>query len=200
MALKKVEEERPHPARRPRPGHCLGDGRHARAGRPITRYSCSHVLRHGKSAPTWRRAQQELAGFSADWPSWSTTPANWETATCRSHSAVAFGRFEYLRQLRDVDCHRAVYDFLSKQLEASRIDEAKVPSWYKWSTRLSYRRESPSPTAYAHRIGHRDCRLTCCTLLGVLLNGDAETRTAGPNERARLEQLRQSLKFCSRTS
>src|ERR1039458_9328929 len=31
----------------------------------------------------------------------------------------------YVRRLRDVKYHEAVYDFLNKQLEASRIDEAK---------------------------------------------------------------------------
>jgi len=38
---------------------------------------------------------------------------------------VAAANFEYLRLARELKYHESLYDFLSRQLEAARIDEAK---------------------------------------------------------------------------
>jgi len=76
--------------------------------------------------PDLKRAEQELAGLRAQLASLE-----------RSTGALGNGNLEiparrlpeveldYIRRSRDLKYHEALYDFLSKQLEAARIDEAK---------------------------------------------------------------------------
>ncbi len=76
--------------------------------------------------PDLKRAEKELAGMQAQLAKLERNTGevgngNLEVPTRRLPEA----ELNYLRSLRDVKYHESVYDFLSKQLEAARIDEAK---------------------------------------------------------------------------
>ena len=76
--------------------------------------------------PDLKRAEQELGGMRAQLAklernTGETGNGNLEVATRNLPEA----ELEYLRRMRDVKYHESVYEFLGKQLEAARIDEAK---------------------------------------------------------------------------
>lgn len=76
--------------------------------------------------PDLKRAEKELAGMQTQLAKLERNTGalgngNLEVPTSRLPEA----ELDYLRKLRDVKYHESVYDFLSKQLEAARIDEAK---------------------------------------------------------------------------
>jgi tyrosine-protein kinase Etk/Wzc len=79
-----------------------------------------------KDNPELHRAEQELAGLRAQLAkmernSGGTDSDNLDVPTRQLPQA----QLEYLRSARDLKYHEALYEFLSKQLEAARIDEAK---------------------------------------------------------------------------
>lgn len=79
-----------------------------------------------KDNPELRMAEQELAGLRAQLAkmqhnSAESTNGDIELPTRRLPQA----ELEYLRRARDLKYHETLYEFLSKQLEAARIDEAK---------------------------------------------------------------------------
>ena len=76
--------------------------------------------------PDLKRAEQELAGLRAQLAQLERSTGdlgngNLEVPTRRLPKV----ELDYVRGLRDVKYHESVYEFLSKQLEAARIDEAK---------------------------------------------------------------------------
>lgn len=79
-----------------------------------------------KDNPELRRAEQELAGLRQQLAKMErntgySADGDLEVPTRRLPQA----ELEYLRRARDLKYHEALYDFLTKQLEAARIDEAK---------------------------------------------------------------------------
>jgi uncharacterized protein involved in exopolysaccharide biosynthesis len=79
-----------------------------------------------KDNPELRRAQQRLAGLRAQ-------VAKMEHSNGESGNGdmalptrkLPQAELEYLRRARDLKYHEALYEFLNKQLEAARLDEAK---------------------------------------------------------------------------
>ena len=76
--------------------------------------------------PDLRRGEQELAGLRGQLAklernTGETGNGNLEVPTRQLPQA----ELEYLRLARDLKYHEALYEFLSKQLEAARLDEAK---------------------------------------------------------------------------
>src|SRR5581483_7133258 len=76
--------------------------------------------------PDLKRAEEELAGMRGQLAQLERSTGelgngNPEIPTRRLPEA----QLDYLRRTRDLKYHEALYDFLSKQLEAARIDEAK---------------------------------------------------------------------------
>jgi uncharacterized protein involved in exopolysaccharide biosynthesis len=103
---------------------------------------------------------------------------------------------EYLRRLRDVKYHEAVYDFLNKQLEASRIDEAKDAILVQ----VVDKAVAPERKSGPHRllivlVSAAIAFLLSC--LGILLIEALRRKQQDPNDGARLAMLRHSLKFSS---
>jgi uncharacterized protein involved in exopolysaccharide biosynthesis len=150
-----------------------------------------------ESNPDVKRAQQELAGLRAQLAKLERNTGelgngNLQVPT-RQLPAV---ELEYLRQLRDVKYHEAVYEFLSKQLEASRIDEAKDAILVQVVDKaiIPERKSSPRRALIVLVTAVVAFVLSC---LGVLLMETLRRKQEDPNERARLTQLRQSLKFSS---
>jgi tyrosine-protein kinase Etk/Wzc len=146
--------------------------------------------------PELKRAQQELAGLRAQLAKLEGNGAlgngNLQVPT-RQLPAV---ELEYLRRLRDVKYHETLYDFLSKQLEASRIDEAKDAILVQVVDKavIPERKSSPKRTLIVLVTVLIAFLLSC---LWVLLRETLRRKQEDPNDRARLAQLRQSLKFSS---
>jgi len=150
-----------------------------------------------ESNPDVKRAQQELAGLRAQLAKLERNTGelgngNLQVPT-RQLPAV---ELEYLRQLRDVKYHEALYDFLGKQLEASRIDEAKDAILVQVVDKavIPERKSSPRRALIVLVTAVVAFVLSC---LGVLLMETLRRKQEDPNERTRLTQLRQSLKFSS---
>jgi tyrosine-protein kinase Etk/Wzc len=150
--------------------------------------------------PDVKRAQQELAGLRGQLAKLERNTGelgngNLQVPT-RQLPAV---ELEYLRELRDVKYHEALYEFLGKQLEAARIDEAKDAILVQVVDKaVTPERKSSPRLVLIVSVTAALAFLLCC--LGVLLMEALRRRQEDPNERARLTQLRQSLKFSSRKS
>jgi tyrosine-protein kinase Etk/Wzc len=147
--------------------------------------------------PDVKRAQQELAGLRAQLAKLERNTGelgngNLQVPT-RQLPAV---ELEYLRQLRDVKYHEALYEFLGKQLEAARIDEAKDAILVQVVDKavIPERKSSPRRTLIVLVTAAAAFLLSC---LGMLLMEALRRKQEDPNERARLAQLRQTLKFAS---
>jgi tyrosine-protein kinase Etk/Wzc len=153
-----------------------------------------------ESNPDVKRAQQELAGLRAQLAKLERNTGelgngNLQVPT-RQLPAV---ELEYLRQLRDVKYHEALYDFLTKQLEVSRIDEAKDAILVQVVDKavIPERKSAPKRTLIVLVTAAVAFLLAC---LGVLLMETLRRKQEDPKERARLARLRQSLQFSSWTS
>jgi uncharacterized protein involved in exopolysaccharide biosynthesis len=150
-----------------------------------------------ESNPDVKRAQQELAGLRAQLAKLERNTGelgngNLQVPT-RQLPAV---ELEYLRRLRDVKYHEAVYDFLNKQLEASRIDEAKDAILVQ----VVDKAVAPERKSGPHRllivlVSAAIAFLLSC--LGILLIEALRRKQQDPNDGARLAMLRHSLKFSS---
>ncbi len=151
------------------------------------------------SNPDVERAQQELAGLRAQLAKLEGNGilgnGNLQVPT-RQLPAV---ELEYLRQLRDVKYHEALYEFLGKQLEASRIDEAKDAILVQVVDKavIPERKSGPHRGLIVLVTAVVAFLLSC---LAVLLMETLRRKQEDPSERARLARLRQALKFSSRTS
>ena len=150
-----------------------------------------------ESNPDVKRAQQELAGLRAQLGKLERNTGelgngNLQVPT-RQLPAV---ELEYLRRLRDVKYHEAVYDFLNKQLEASRIDEAKDSILVQVVDKavIPERKSSPRRALIVLVTAALAFLLSC---LAALLMETLRRKQEDPNERALLAQLRRSLRFSS---
>lgn len=153
-----------------------------------------------ESNPDVKRAQQELAGLRAQLAKLERNTGelgngNLQVPT-RQLPAVELA---YLRRLRDMKYHEAVYEFLGKQLEAARIDEAKHAVIVQVVDKavVPESKSGPQRTLIVLVTTVLAFLLSCVV---VLLMQSLRRRQEDPTERARLAQLRQSLKFSSGNS
>jgi uncharacterized protein involved in exopolysaccharide biosynthesis len=144
--------------------------------------------------PDLRRAEQELGGLRAQLAKLERNTGeigngNVELPTRQLPQA----ELEYIRRARDLKYHEAFYDFLGKQLEAARLDEAKDAVVVQVVDRAVVPERKSSPhrmwivlvTAIAAFI------LSC---VGVLLAEILRRKEQDPQDRERLALLRRSLK------
>ena len=108
-------------------------------------------------------------------------------------------QLEYIRRARDLKYHEALYDFLGKQLEAARIDEAKDAVVVQVVDKAvePERKSGPRRLLIVLLSGLLAFVVTC---LGVLLVEVWKGKEQDPHDRHRLALLRDSLKFSSRNS
>jgi uncharacterized protein involved in exopolysaccharide biosynthesis len=79
-----------------------------------------------KDNPELRRAEQELAGLKTQLAKMEHNSGNAGNGDVDLPTRkLPQAELEYLRRARDLKYHEALYEFLNKQLEAARIDEAK---------------------------------------------------------------------------
>src|SRR5271165_4530135 len=97
--------------------------------------------------------------------------------------------FEYIRRARDLHYHEALYEFLGKQLEAARIDEAQNAILVQVVDRAvePERKSGPQRMAIVLVSAVMAFVLAC---LGVLFTEALRRKQQDPNERARLALLR----------
>ncbi len=138
--------------------------------------------------PDLERAEQELAGMRAELAKLEHNTeqlgnGNVEVPTRRLPEV----ELNYLRALRDVKYHESVYDFLSKQLEAARIDEAKDAAIVQAVDKAVEPEKKSSP--------RRLLIVLVTTLLafglacvGVLFSEVLRRKEQNPNDRDRLSQ------------
>ena len=153
-----------------------------------------------ESNPDVKRAQQELAGLRAQLAKLERSTGELGNGNLQVPTRqLPEVELEYLRRLRDVKYHEALYDFLTKQLEASRIDEAKDAILVQVVDKavIPERKSAPKRTLIVLVTAAVAFLLAC---LGALLTETLRRKQADPIERARLAQLRQSLKFSSWSS
>ena len=144
--------------------------------------------------PDLRRAEEELSGLRAQLAKLERNTGeigngNVELPTRQLPQA----ELEYIRRARDLKYHEAFYDFLSKQLEAARIDEAKDAVVVQMVDKAVVPEKKSSPqrmlivltTAIAAFIA---------SCLAVLLAEIVRRKQQDPLERERLARLRRSLK------
>lgn len=150
--------------------------------------------------PDLKRAEQELAGLRAQLASLERSNGelgngNLEVPTRRLPKV----ELDYLRQLRDVKYHESVYEFLGKQLEAARIDEAKDAVMVQAVDKAVEPEKKSSPRRLLIVLVSTILAflLSC---LGVLVAEVVKRKEQDPHDRARLAQLRRALTFSSSSS
>ena len=150
-----------------------------------------------ESNPDVKRAQQELAGLRAQLTKLERNTGELGNGNLQVPTRqLPTVELEYLRRLRDVKYHEALYDFLTKQLEASRIDEAKDAIIVQVVDKavVPETKSSPRRTLIVLVTAIVAFLLSC---LGVLVMESLRRKQEDPNERARLALLWHSLKFSS---
>ncbi|HKD86475.1 MAG TPA: Wzz/FepE/Etk N-terminal domain-containing protein [Terriglobales bacterium] len=147
--------------------------------------------------PDLRRAEQELAGFREQLAKMERNTGdigngNLEVPT--QHLPEA--QLELIRRMREVKYHETLYEFLTKQLEAARIDEAKdaVVLQVVDKAVVPEKRSGPRRTLIVLITGAAAFLFSC---VAVFVTEGIHRKQEDPHDRARLALLRDSLKFSS---
>ncbi len=144
--------------------------------------------------PDLKRAEQELAGLRGQLARLERSKGelgngNPEIPTQRLPEV----ELDYLRRARDMKYHEALYDFLSKQLEAARIDEAKEAVVVQVVDKaVAPERKSGPHRALIVLVAAAAAFLLAC--LWALAEEALRRKQQNPQERERLSKLRYSLK------
>ncbi len=147
--------------------------------------------------PDLRRAERELAELQSQSAKLSQTErsgadlgeGNLQVPT----RLVPQANLEYLRAMRELKYHESLYDFLTKQLEAARIDEAKNAVLVQVVDRAvePERKSSPKRLLIIALTAVASFLLSC---LGVLIWEAVRRKQQDPNQRARIAQLQHYLR------
>jgi uncharacterized protein involved in exopolysaccharide biosynthesis len=78
-----------------------------------------------ESSPEYIRAQQQLAGLRSELNKLKRTQTSEGGDILLPTAKVPAAALEYLRKFRDVKYYETIFEFLAKQLEAAKIDEAQ---------------------------------------------------------------------------
>ena len=150
--------------------------------------------------PELKRAETELAGLRGQLAKMERNPGalgngNIEIPTRQLPEVES----EYVRRVRDVKYHETVYEFLGKQLEAARIDEAQNAVLVQVVDPAvePEKKSSPRRMLIVFISAVLAFVLAC---LGVLLTEALRRKQQDPNQRVRLAMLRHSLNFLPRSS
>ena len=146
--------------------------------------------------PDVKRVEAELAKLRAQFASLSRTQAaaapgegNLQVPTGR----VAGAGLEYLQAARELKYHESLYDFLSRQLEAARIDEAKSAVVVQVVDKAVEPEKKSSPRRLLI-IAVTALLSFLLVALGALVREALQRRRQDPAEAARLDQLDKYLR------
>jgi len=141
--------------------------------------------------PDVKRVEAELAKLRAQFASLSRTQAaaapgegNLQVPTGR----VAGAGLEFLQAARELKYHESLYDFLSRQLEAARIDEAKSAVVVQVVDKAVEPEKKSSPRRLLI-IAVTALLSFLLVALGALVREALQRRRQDPAEAARLDQL-----------
>jgi len=153
-----------------------------------------------ESNPDVKRAERELAELQAQSAKLSQMErsgtdlgtGDLQVPTRR----VPEANLEYLRAVRELKYHESLYDFLAKQLEAARIDEAKDAVMVQVVDRAvePERKSSPKRMLIVAVAAIASFLLSC---LGVLIWEAIRRKRQDPDEGARIAQLQYYLRNSS---
>jgi tyrosine-protein kinase Etk/Wzc len=145
--------------------------------------------------PDLKRAEQELAGLRAQLARLERSTGevgngNPEIPTQRLPEA----ELDYIRRSRDLKYHEALYEFLNKQLEAARIDEAKEAVVVQVVDKAvaPESKSGPKRLLIIVAVTVIACLLSC---LWALFTEAIRRKQQDPVERERLALLRNSFKL-----
>ena len=146
--------------------------------------------------PDVKRVETELAKLRAQFASLSRTQAaaapgegNLQVPTGR----VAGAGLEFLQAARELKYHESLYDFLSRQLEAARIDEAKSAVVVQVVDKAVEPEKKSSPRRLLI-IAVTALLSFLLVALGALVREALQRRRQDPAEAARLDQLDKYLR------
>jgi uncharacterized protein involved in exopolysaccharide biosynthesis len=147
--------------------------------------------------PELQRAEEELAALRSQLAKLERNTGevgngNLEVPTRQLPQA----ELEYIRRSRDLKYHEALYEFLSKQLEAARLDEAKEAITIQVLDKAvePERKSSPRRLLIVLVTAVMAFVLSC---FGALLVEFWKNKQQDPGNRARLLRLKQSLRLSS---
>ena len=146
--------------------------------------------------PDVKRVETELAKLRAQFASLSRTQAT--AAPSEGNLQVPTGRvagagLEYLQAARELKYHESLYDFLSRQLEAARIDEAKNAVVVQVVDKAVEPEKKSSPRRLLI-IAVTALLSFLVVALGTLVREGLQRRRQDPAEAARLDQLDKYLR------
>ena len=146
--------------------------------------------------PDVKRVETELAKLRAQFASLSRTQAT--AAPSEGNLQVPTGRvagagLEYLQAARELKYHESLYDFLSRQLEAARIDEAKSAVVVQVVDKAVEPEKKSSPRRLLI-IAVTALLSFLVVALGTLVREGLQRRRQDPAEAARLDQLDKYLR------
>ena len=146
--------------------------------------------------PDVKRVETELAKLRAQFASLSRTQA--AAAPSEGNVQVPTGRvagagLEYLQAARELKYHESFYDFLSRQLEAARIDEAKSAVVVQVVDKAVEPEKKSSPGRLLI-IAVTALLSFLLVALGALVREALQRRRQDPAEAARLDQLDKYLR------
>jgi tyrosine-protein kinase Etk/Wzc len=147
--------------------------------------------------PDLRRAEQELAGLRVQLAKMERNTGeigngNLEVPTQQLPEA----ELEYIRRARDLKYHEALYDFLTKQLEAARLDEAKDAIVVHVVDKAVIPEKKSSPRRMLIVLITGIAAFLLCSLV-VFFMETVRRKQEDPHDRARLALLRDTLRFSS---
>jgi tyrosine-protein kinase Etk/Wzc len=148
-----------------------------------------------KDNPELLRAEQQLAGLRAQVAKMQRSggesgDGDLDLPTRKLPQA----QLDYLRRARDLEYHEALFEFLNKQLEAARLDEAKDAILvHVVDKAVEPERKSGPPRLLTVLVTAFGIFAFMC--LWALIAEALEGKQQDPRYRGRIAQLRDSLKF-----
>jgi tyrosine-protein kinase Etk/Wzc len=145
--------------------------------------------------PQLRRAEQQLAGLHAQVAKMQRSNGESESGDFSLPTRkLPQAELEYLRRARDLKYHEALYEFLGKQLEAARLDEARDAILVQVVDKavLPERPSSPS-RSLALLVTTLGTLAAMC--FWALIAEAVRRRQEDPRYRAQMIRMKESLKF-----
>jgi len=150
--------------------------------------------------PDLKRTEQELAGLRAQLAKLEHSTGqlgngNLEIPTRRLPEV----ELDYIRRSRDLKYHEALYEFLSKQLEAARIDEAKEAAVLQVVDKAVVPEKKSGPRRMLIVLVSTIVAFVLSCVWALIMEA-VRRKQQDPQERARIELLRESLRLPLRNS
>jgi tyrosine-protein kinase Etk/Wzc len=146
----------------------------------------------GEGNPDLQEQERELAGLRTQFNQLVGSNGSSSDDLFLSKGNVPEAALEYARKLRDVKYNEAIFEFLAKQLEVAKIDEAKEGGFLQVVNPALVPERKSFPKRILITLGAAAFGLSLAVMLALLEVRVARMR-ANPVEAAQLAQLRQAV-------